>query len=379
MADIHMTLNRRRFLIHSSLLAAASPLSCQVFAEARNGLKDAFKDRFLIGTAVNDALTRGDHADLTEIVKRNFSSITPENALKWERLRTNDGGWKWTDADNFVAFGQQHKIHSVGHCLAWHSQIPDSVFKTAKGSYIKPAQLRTKMTEHITTLVSRYKGKLADWDVVNEAVGDDNVMRKSHYFKILGEQFIDHAFNLAHEVDPNAHLLYNDYNIEKDGKREAALALLQRLKKRGVPIQGVGIQAHISIDGPSIADIEKSIEAYAKLGLRISFTELDIDVLSREWDSPTADIATKFDYTPERDPYIKGMTKERNEQLSARYESLFKLFIKHKDKIDRVTFWGISDDTTWLNDFPIKGRTNHPLLFDRTHQPKDVYFRLLQL
>lgn len=374
-----MTINRRNFLINSGLATAASLASCRLFAEVRTGLKDTFKDRFLIGTAINEGVTRGTHPDLAEIVKRNFSSITPENALKWESLRTADGGWKWADADGFVDFGQTNKIHSVGHCLAWHSQIPDSVFKNPKGHYIKPAQLRAKMTEHITTLVGRYKGKLAAWDVVNEAVGDDNVMRKSHYFKILGEQFIDHAFNLAHEVDPNAHLMYNDYNIENDGKREAALALLQRLKKRGVPIQGVGIQAHISIDGPSIANIEKSIEAYAKLGLRVHFTELDIDVLSREWDSPTADIATKFNYTPERDPYIKGMTKERNEQLSARYESLFKLFIKHKDKIDRVTLWGISDDVTWLNDFPIKGRTNHPLLFDRTHQPKDVYFRLLQL
>lgn len=374
-----MTLNRRRFLINSGLVAATCPTAGRLWAEVRTGLKETFKDRFLIGTALNADVAAGKYPDLTEIVKRNFSSISPENALKWESLRTAEGEWKWADADQFVAFGQAHKIHSVGHCLAWHSQIPDAVFKNANGKYIKPAQLRKKMTEHITTLVSRYKGKLADWDVVNEAVGDDNVMRKSHYYKILGENFIDLAFNLAHEVDPSAHLLYNDYNIEKDGKREAALALLGRLKKRGVPVQGVGIQGHIAMDGPSIADIEKSIEAYAKLGLRVHFTELDIDVLSREWDSPTADIATRFDYTPERDPYKNGMTKERNDQLSARYEALFKLFTKHQDKIDRVTFWGISDDMTWLNDFPIKGRTNHPLLFDRTHQPKDVYFRLLQM
>lgn len=373
-----MTIKRRDFLIGSGLSTLACVQSSKLFAAARTGLKDAFKDRFLIGTAINEALTRGKHPDLSEIVKRNFSSITPENALKWEQLRTKEGDWKWDDADGFVNFGQAHNIHSVGHCLAWHSQIPDSVFKTAKG-YIKPEQLRSKMTDHITTLVERYKGKLAAWDVVNEAVGDDNAMRKSHYYKILGEKFIDHAFNLAHEVDPKAHLMYNDYNIEKTGKREAAAALMQRLLKRGVPIHGIGIQAHISIDGPSLAEFEKSLETYAKLGLRVHITELDIDVLSREWDTPTADISTAFKYTPERDPYIKGITKERNDQLSERYESLFKLFIKHKDKIDRVTFWGISDDMTWLNDFPIKGRTNHPLLFDRLHQPKDAYFRLLQL
>jgi endo-1,4-beta-xylanase len=299
--------------------------------------------------------------------------------MKWESVRTADGGWKWEGADQFVKFAETHKLHAVGHTLAWHSQIPDSVFKNEKGEYIKPAELSKKMEEHITTIVGRYKGKLPAWDAVNEAVGDDNQMRKSHYFNILGEEFIDKTFHLAHEVDPNAHLMYNDYNNEQEGKRNATVDMVKRLQKRGVPIHGLGIQAHIAVGGPSIEEIEKSIVAFHNLGLRVHFTELDVDVLPSVWNLPVAEISTRFEYKPERDPFKDGLSKEMNDQLSKRYEDLFKLFIKHKDKIDRVTLWGISDDATWLNDFPIRGRTSYPLLFDRKHQPKDAYYKVLAL
>jgi endo-1,4-beta-xylanase len=373
-------ISRRKFMLASGAGLMASQLKLSAMAAAKNtGLKDVYKDRFLVGAAINTPIASGQHPDITEIIKRDFSSVTPENSMKWESVRTVDGGWKWEEADQFMNFATQHKLHAVGHTLAWHSQIPDSVFKNEKGEYISAAELAKKMEEHITTIVSRYKGKLAAWDVVNEAVGDDNQMRKSHYYNILGEEFIDKAFHLAHQVDPKAHLMYNDYNIEKDGKREATIEMLKRLIKRGVPIHGLGIQGHIAVDGPSIADIEKSILAYADLGLRVHFTELDIDVLPLVWDLPVAEISTRFEYKPERDPFKNGISKEMNDKLSARYEDLFKLFIKHKDKIDRVTLWGVSDDATWLNDFPIKGRTSYPLLFDRKHQPKDAYYRLLKL
>lgn len=371
---------RRQFLIGGGIAALATQINLPAMAAAaKTGLKEVYKDRFLVGAAINASIARGDHPDLTEIIKRDFSSITPENAMKWESVRTADGGWKWTDADKFVEFAETHKLHAVGHTLAWHSQIPDSVFKNEKGEYIKPAELSKKMEEHITTIVGRYKGKLPAWDAVNEAVGDDNQMRKSHYFNILGEEFIDKVFHLAHEVDPNAHLMYNDYNNENEGKRNATVDMVKRLQKRGVPIHGLGIQAHISVGGPSIEEIEKSIIAFHNLGLRVHFTELDIDVLPLVWNLPVAEISTRFEYKPERDPFKDGLSKEMNDQLSKRYEDLFKLFIKHKDKVDRVTLWGISDDATWLNDFPIKGRTSYPLLFDRKHQPKDAYYKILAL
>jgi endo-1,4-beta-xylanase len=375
-----MNSTRRQFLIGGSVAALATQLNIPaIAAAAKTGLKEAYKDRFLIGAAISTAITSGKHPDITEIIKRDFSSVTPENAMKWESVRTEDGGWKWEEADKFVEFAQANKLHAVGHTLAWHSQIPDSVFKNEKGDYIKPAELTQKMEEHITTLVSRYKGKIAAWDAVNEAVGDDKQMRKSHYFNILGEEFIDKAFHIAHEVDPNVHLMYNDYGNEKQPKRDVTVEMIKRLQKRGVPIHGLGIQAHVAYDGPSIEEIEQSILAYYNLGLRVHFTELDVDVLPSVWNLPVAEISTRFEYKPERDPFKNGMSTEMNNTLSKRYEDLFKLFIKHQDKIDRITLWGVTDDMSWKNDFPIKGRTNYPLLFDRKHQPKDAYYKILAL
>jgi len=376
-----MNSSRRDFLKASLMTAAVAKLggASLAFADNKEGLKDHFKHCFFIGAALSAPIIAGQDKKLLSIIGQNFNSITPENALKWEAIRTADGGWKWDDADNYVAFGAQHKMYTVGHTLTWHSQIPDSVFKTAQGDYITAAQLEKKMEEHIGTLVGRYKGKLAAWDVVNEAVGDDGKMRASHWYNVLGEQFIDKAFHLAHEADPSAHLIYNDYNLEEPNKRTAALELIKRLKSRNAPINGIGLQAHYGIDGPSIEEIEKTIVAFADLGLKIHLTELDIDVLPSVWTLPVAEVSTRFDYKPERDPYIKGLTAEANEKLSRRYEALFELLVKHKDKIARVTTWGVSDDASWLNNFPIKGRTNYPLLFDRNHEPKDAYQRLMKV
>jgi len=173
--------------------------------------------------------------------------------------------------------------------------------------------------------------------------------------------------------------MYNDYGTERAGKREACTALLKRMKERGVPVSGVGIQAHLHIDEPSVEEIEKSIVDFASLGLRVHFTELDIDVLPNVWKIPVADISTRFEYKPERDPYKSGLPAEIEHKLTQRWESLFKLFIKHRDKIERITTWGISDDHSWLNHFPIRGRTNYPLLFDRKHQPHEAYYKLLSL
>lgn len=374
-----MKIGKRDFLLSGATAFLTGQFSMAPLANMQTGLKDAFKSRFLMGAAINTEIATHQHPDLTHIVKRDFNSITPENAMKWESVRSHTGEWTWGQADAFMAFAEANKLHAVGHCLAWHSQIPDSVFKTSSGDYIKPHELDSKIKNHVSTLVDRYKGKLAVWDAVNEAVGDDNKMRQSHYFNILGEQFIDKVFHYAHDADAKAHLIYNDYNNEQLGKRGATLELLKRLKKRGVPIQGVGMQLHLGINNPSIEDIEDSIEDYSELGLRVHITEMDIDVLPSIWNLPVADIAKRFDYSEEKDPFKYEITKSMDDQLARRYEAMFKLFIKHQEKIDRVTLWGVSDDTTWLNNFPVKGRTNYPLLFDRKHQTKEAYKKLLAL
>jgi endo-1,4-beta-xylanase len=377
-----MNVSRRQLLALTGAgiaIGQASKLTAATKAMESTGLKAAFQDNFLIGAALNVAHTQDQNHRISALINKEFNSITPENCMKWGVLRDVNGEWNWKDADTFVDFGTKHKLHMVGHTLVWHSQIQDEVFKKADGSYLSKAALQQKMEQHIRTLAGRYKGKLAAWDVVNEAVGDDNKMRESHWYKIMGDDFIYNAFELAHETDPQAHLMYNDYNNEQPEKREATINMIKRLQKRGIPIHGLGIQAHLGLQDPPLAEIEKSIIEYAKLGLRVHFTELDIDVLPSIWKLPVAEISTRFDYTPERDPYTQGLPQEMEEKLAKCYEDLFKIFIKHSDKIDRVTFWGISDDASWLNDFPIRGRTNYPLLFDREQQPKKAYFRLLDL
>lgn len=376
-----MKITRRNMLAlggATAALIASAKLQAAEKAAAATGLKEAYKNDFLIGAALSARIIRQQDPKLVALINKDFNSITPENCMKWGEVRNEDGSWKWTDADAFVEFGSKHNLHMVGHTLGWHSQIPDSVFKNKDGSYISKTELAKKQKEHITTIVERYKGKLAAWDVVNEAVGDDGKMRDSHWYKILGDDFLVNAFNLAHEVDPKAHLLYNDYNNERADKRQATLDMLTRLQKRGAPVHGLGMQAHIGLE-TNLQDFEDSILAYSALGLTVSLTELDIDVLPSVWNLPVAEISTRFEYKPERDPYIKGLPKEVEDKLAKAYEALFKILVKHRDKVDRVTLWGVSDDASWLNDFPIKGRTNYPLLFDRQQQPKAAYFRLLDL
>lgn len=376
-----MNISRRQLLAMTgatATLAATIKLHAAEKASVATGLKEAYKNDFLIGAALSASIIKQQDPKLIVLIDKEFNSITPENCMKWGEMRNEDGSWKWNDADAFIDFGSKHNLHMVGHTLGWHSQIPDSVFKNKNGNYISKVELEKKQKEHITTIVDRYKGKLAAWDVVNEAVGDDHKMRESHWYKIMGDDFLVNAFNLAHEVDPKAHLMYNDYNNERPEKRQATIDMIKRLQKRGVPIHGLGMQAHIGL-GTNMQDFEDSILAYSALGLKVHLTELDIDVLPSVWNLPVAEISTRFEYKPERDPYTKGLPKDIEEKLAQTYESLFKILIKHKDKVDRVTFWGVSDDASWLNDFPIKGRTNYPLLFDRKQAPKDAYFRLLDL
>nr|AGS42204.1 GH10 family xylanase [uncultured bacterium] len=377
-----MSISRRLFLRNAALSAALLSIKGQAIAKAaeRTGIKDFYKDDFRIGTAVATAtLTMKEKKPLLALIAREFNAITPENCMKWEPLKPQDKDWHWEAADKFVEFGEKHKMYIVGHNLVWHSQVPKEVFLNESGGTISKEALTAKMQDHIATLAGRYKGRIQAWDVVNEAVEDDGSWRKSPWYNIMGEDFIAKAFTMAHEVDPKAHLIYNDYNTESPIKRNFIVGMIKNFKKQGVPIHGVGMQEHLAIDGPSVDEIEKTLIALADAGVRAHITELDIDVLPSVWNLPTAEVSTRFEYKPERDPYIQGLPKDMEEKLAKRYEDIFKIYLKHRDKIERVTLWGTADNETWLNDFPIKGRTNYPLLFDRNQKPKPAYFRLLDL
>jgi endo-1,4-beta-xylanase len=374
-----MIISRRNFLASASAAVFLSQLKANAVTEAlkRTGLKEAYQNDFYVGAAVGAQVLSEKNEKAIAILKREFNSITAENSMKWDLIRPGNKEWNWVNADQFVDFGVANNMYIVGHCLVWHSQVPEAIFKKPDGSFVSAKQLTKTMKQHIEKVVSRYKDRIPAWDVVNEAVDDDGTRRKSHWHNIMGEDFIAQAFHFAHDVDPKAHLMYNDYNTFNEIKRPAILEMVKKYKKQGVPIHGVGMQDHLSIDGPDVKEIEKAILGFAELGLRVHVTELDVDVLPSVWNLPVAEISTRFEYKPERDPYIKAFPKEMEEKLAKRYEDIFKMYLKHQDKIDRVTFWGIADNSTWLNDFPINGRTNYPLLFDRNLEPKPAYFRVL--
>ncbi|MBJ7880676.1 endo-1,4-beta-xylanase [Gelidibacter salicanalis] len=340
-------------------------------------LKESFKNDFLIGAAIsNSQINQTDSLTNTVLIKE-FNSITPENDMKWEQIHPQKDTFYFDVADKYVALGQKNNMNIVGHTLVWHSQLAPWM-QDVKDSIT----MAKNIENHINTIVKRYKGKIDTWDVVNEALNEDGSLRTSHFYEVMGDNYIALAFNLAAKADPDAKLVYNDYNLWKPEKRAGVVRLVKKLQEQGIKIDGVGMQAHWSLEGPSIEDIENSIIAYSNLGVKISFTELDVTVLPNPWDLNGAAVEQsyeQFENDPKMNPYPEKLSDSAQTQLAKRYEDIFKLFLKHKDKIDRVTFWGVNDGQSWLNNWPIKGRTNHPLLFDRNYEPKKAYLSVLAL
>jgi len=376
-------MDRRKFLTNSGMLALSTCLtSCGGNSVANiienTGLKAAFKDKFSVGTAISTKSLSEYGSKQLKLIAQEFNAITAENDFKWEMLRPSPNHWHWDLADKFVEFGLNNNMQMVGHALVWHSQIPESVFFNQKKQLLPRTQLLTMMEEHINTVVGRYRGKIQVWDVVNEAFKQGN-WRKSHWYNGIGEDYFEHAFRFAEAADPKAQLIYNDYGMDDPSKQQRVIEVINNCKRKGVKIDGIGMQSHLHLDGPSINEIERSILAYANAGLRVNITELEIDVLPKIEDYGNADIGNKYAYRKELDPYKKALPLAMEQKLAQRYEDVFKLYVKHSDKIDRVTLWGTSDDESWKNDFPIKGRTNYPLLFDRNQQPKLAHRRLKKL
>jgi endo-1,4-beta-xylanase len=345
--------------------------------ESQISLSDAYKNNFFIGAAISeDQILEKDNRSLS-IVRNQYNTITPENAMKWMFLQPSPNKFEFELADKYVEFGLNNKMHIVGHTLVWHSQLADFMNevtdKTIMSNYVN---------NHINTIVKRYEGKIDTWDVVNEALNEDGTLRESIFLKTLGENYIIDAFKLAEKVDPDAELAYNDYNLCSPKKREGAIRLIKNLQRENAKINAVGIQAHWQLNTPSIDEIEKSIIAFEDLGVKVMFTELDISVLPNPWEVVGAGVEQNFDQfigDPKMNPYPEILPDYMLQKQAKRYEDIFKLFLKHEDKISRVTFWGVTDKTSWLNDWPIKGRTNYPLLFDRNYQSKEAYQSILDL
>lgn len=348
------------------------------------GLKDYYKDYFPIGVAVSVASLRGPDSAL--IVKE-FNSVTPENDMKMGPIHPSENVYNWKNADEIVDFAASHHIKIRGHNLCWHNQEAAWMFKGPNGEPVTKELLLQRLRNHIFTVAGRYKGKIYAWDVVNEAVDDSDdttqIYRKSNWYKICnGPDFIEAAFRYAHEADPNARLYYNDYNSEHPVKREKIYKLLKKLIAGHVPIDGVGMQAHWKLNDPSPDELRKALDEVTSLGLKVQFTELDITV-RLPGSTPagaTAPPAPDMGYTPELEA-----------KQIAQYKMAFDIFRQYKKFITNVTFWNVSDRSSWLDwrgggltggagagaNTPRVIRKAYPLLFDENRQRKKAYWAVV--
>jgi endo-1,4-beta-xylanase len=406
------------YSVHAQDAAAPSPPSESASNSQAAGptLKSAFKDHFLVGAAINRSIATGAAGrrgkELVDkdiaLVKEQFNQISPENDLKWQLIHPREGadGYNFEPADAFVEFGQKNNMYLVGHTLVWHSQTPNWVFagsnpppgdgdaakKSDDGAPTADAQpparrggrgfgggfgggfgrgftgprasrdeLLARMREHIHTVVGRYKGKIKAWDVVNEAIADggDEVLRNSLWRQIIGDDFIAKAFEYAHEADPDAILRYNDYGLENPAKRRKLIKLIKSLQEQKVPVHAIGSQAHVNVS-TTFETMDQALTEMATLGLPIHITELDVNTAARGQRGTGADIAANADATK------GGVVSDADKRLADAYAGIFRAFVKHRDNVKVVTFWGANDAVSWR-------RFGTPLLFDGDNKPKPAF------
>lgn len=354
----------KKYFLTLTLLAAACTTAFAQWGRPVDyaegpGLKDAYKDYFTIGVAVNQTNV-SDPAQI-EIIKKQFNSVTAENDWKPGEIHPKEGVWNFEKADKIANFCRENGIKMRGHCLCWHSQFADWMFTDKKGKEVKKEVFYARLRDHIHTVVNRYKDVVYAWDVVNEAIADDNMMfrpgaspyRQSRHFKLCGDEFIAKAFEFAREADPTGVLIYNDYSTVDPGKRERIYNMVKKMKDAGVPIDGIGMQGHYNIYFPDEEQLDKAISRFSELVKHIHITELD---LRTNMESGGQLMFSRGEAKPQAS-YIANIQEDQ-------YNRIFKIFRKHKDVIDNVTFWNLSDKDSWL------GVNNHPLPFDENFKAK---------
>ena len=357
------------------LMAALAVMAQTVFAaDAPATLKDAFKDYFPIGVAINDRQIMGQDTNGVALIVSQYNAISPENVMKWQLIHPQPGtnGYDFAAADAYVAFGEKHHMEIVGHTLAWHSQTPAWVFRDDSGRQLQATNdadrqlLLDRLHEHIQTVVGRYKGRIKIWDVVNEALSDGgendtNVLRRqSPWVRILGQEFIEKAFQWAHEADPDCILRYNDYSIENAPKRKRLTTLIKDLQAKHIPVMAIGSQTHANLIWPTPELEDEALTDIASLGLPIHITEMDVNAASGGQRNQSADVAQNSQAGG------GGVVNSADQKLTEQYAALFRAFVKHKKDIALVTLWGLTDRDSW--------RANgKPLLFDGNWQPKPAF------
>jgi len=350
-------------------------------------LKDVYKNAFLIGTAVTPSITSGADKASQDIVIKHFNSITVENVMKASLINPKPSVYNFGPADDYVAFGEKHKMFIIGHTLVWHNQCPDWFFTNEAGKPNTKEEQIERLRSHIQVVAGRYAGRVHAWDVVNEVIDNDGSYRPTAWVKAFGngDTLVKYAFKFAALYAPNTELYYNDFNTWRPEKRDGIVRLVKMLQKEGIRIDGVGMQGHWGLNYPKTKYIDDAIDAYAACGVKVMITELDVDVLplTKEGQIIGQGMADKQfqleEFKTYLDPYKDGLPDSMQNLLAKRYAEFFSIFYKKKDKISRVTLWGVHDSMNWKNDYPIPNRTNYPLLWDRQRLPKPALSAVLKV
>ena len=354
-------------------------------------LKDLYADKFLVGNILSggiegDSLFRQDREELALLIGE-YNCLTAENSMKMQYVQPEEGVFNFKSSDALMHIADKAGMEVVGHALVWHHQVPHWIFKDKKGDPVSREVLIQRMKDHILKVVTRYKGKIKFWDVVNEAVdlkyenGQQVAFyRESPWYKIIGEDYIELAYRFAHEADPDALLLYNDYSMTDLVKTRFVASMVKELKDKGIPIHGIGMQGHWHLEWPTDSNLRDALDILSDIGVQISISELDLRVLPHPKQTEMgADIKLNIKRLKELDPYTDGIPPSVLNLQAEKYASIFKIFLEYSDVIERVSFWGVLDHYSWLRDWPVKGRTAYPALFDRDYRPKPAYFAIRNL
>ncbi len=377
-------------------LAAAALVCASCGKPSASSLQEAYRDYFRMGVSVNqwevkaedqmkEGVTYSGASSLDQtadypIIAKQFGWVVPENCMKCEVIHPEETRYDFTLADELVEKALANGQQVVGHCLVWHSQCAPWFFVGEDGNRVSAEVLKQRLHDHIFTILDHFRGKVAGWDVVNEAFEDDGTLRHSPFYEILGEEYIPLAFQYAHEADSTIELYYNDYSMYKPEKVKGVTDFFRPLIEQGLPIHAIGLQGHLFLGAEDYVTLyERSIQEIAKLGLPSQFTEVDFSVLPNPYEQEGAEVSANFGYSPELDPYTDGLPAEQQEKADDFWVDFFKMLIRNKDNVLRVNFWCFNDANSWRNDWPVKGRTEYATLFDRQSQPKPTVQKLIDL
>lgn len=355
---------------------------------AQKTLKDAYSDAFKLGCAVNSQIVAGRDQRSSDIILQQFNAVSPENDLKPEVLHPRPDTWNFRAADQYVKYAQDNNLWTLGHTLVWHNQTPDFFFNNTDGTPKSHDEMVETMRSYIETVMKHFAGKINAWDVVNEIIDNDGSYRKTKWTNAFGgdgDEVVRLAFKFAQEYDPDAELYYNDFNVWRPTKRDGIARMVRMLQENGIRIDGVGIQAHWGLNFPKNEYITAAIDTFAALGVKVMITELDVDVLplTREgqligqvMSDPQFQLEEFKTYL---DPYRDGLPGDVQDKLTARWTELMQIFYDRREKIDRVTIWGLHDGMSWKNGYPVPNRINYPLLYNRDRTPKPALDAILNI